>query len=75
MTCWTVTLYVDVNDEAELWDAAIAHAYAERGEGHRPSDDEDFGTRESPNVGNCLRQLTDPGISWPGTSILDSSAE
>lgn len=72
---YSVSIHLEITDPAELWDAAVAHAREERGEYWRPSDVEEFGTKEEPNIHNCLRQLADPGISWPGTEIRDSSAE
>lgn len=71
MTYWTVTLEVRVTDEQALYDAARANYVLENGEDYPRH----LGTREEPDTGNCLRQLADPGVSWPGTSIEDSSAE
>jgi hypothetical protein len=76
-----VTIYVEVDDERELWQAARDHFCADRAPRTVPEDelDEMFGDgkdEEEPyDVSACLRQLADPGVSWPGTTILDSSCE
>ncbi len=78
---YTVSLYVEVHDERELWEHARDHFCAENQPRVTPKDelDELFGDGIDPelpyNVEACLRQLTDPGQSWPGTSIQDSYAE
>lgn len=74
MTSASITLYVDVTDEQELW----RHAYAKYEEGNGTADQSDFeemcGTADAPNVPECLRMVFDPGESPPGVQINDSSA-
>ncbi len=74
-TFYSVSIFVEIIDPGELWDAAITHARNERGEHHRHSDLDEFGPREAPKIEACLQQLADPGISWPGTEIDRSEAE
>lgn len=69
---WEVSLFVEVHDRQALWEAAVA-SYIEENRGR--VDHEHLGTAEEPDVANCLRQLADPGSSWPGTKIIDSVAE
>jgi hypothetical protein len=78
-TPYTITIDVDVHDERELFEAA-AERYreenADRASADIEAEIEDFlGTATEPKVSACLVQLADPGMSWPGTSILNSSAE
>lgn len=71
---YTITLSVVVTDPRRLRDAAVAN-YLDENPNAEPSEYEDFfGPRESPNIEGCLRGLADPGVSWPGTEIEDSSA-
>lgn len=70
---WQVSIFVEVVDPGALWEAAIANLLEEsRGDVDALAH---LGTAEEPDVANCLRQLADPGASWPGTKILDSAAE
>lgn len=68
---WSVSIIVEVRDPRELWEAAVAN-FIEESKGEVP---DHLGTAEEPDVAACLRQLADPGVSWPGTKILDSEAE
>lgn len=71
MSTHTVTIYVQITDPTALWDAAAAALVNDGGF----EDLQNFlGSREEPDISGCLRQLADPGQSWPGTSILDSAA-
>ena len=72
VTYYAVTIDVAVYDEQQLFDAALASLMEE---GH-PGDVEDFlGTKDEPDIGGCLIQLLDPGMSPPGTSIIVSSVQ
>lgn len=70
---WAVTIYVEARTPEALWEAACS-SFIDENPGSA-IDPDMFGTREEPDVANCLRQMADPGVSWPGTKILDSSAE
>lgn len=70
---YTITIEVTVTDPAELYDAA-AQRYAEE----NPTDPDCgdlLGTRAEPDINACLVMLADPGASWPGTEIEQSTAE
>lgn len=85
----SVTLHVEVFDPQAMWDHAFG-AYAGpqlRYKIHDPADptrlSDDLhgefvalcGTRDDPDIGECLRMIFDPGESPPGIQIEDSSAE
>lgn len=74
-TSASVTLHVEVFDPQAMWE----HAYAVYEEGNGTADQGDFedmcGTREEPDITECLRMIFDPGESPPGIQINDSSAE
>lgn len=75
---YTITLDVTVNDPRDLFDAALKEW--RRTSPSEPVGVEDcyrefIGTRANPDITGCLRMLADPGVSWPGTQINDSSAE
>lgn len=72
-TSHTVSLYVTVHDEQLLWDAARAR-YVDDAEDDGAAEIM-LGTRDEPDVSGCLRMLADPGVSWPGTQIEDSSCD
>ena len=73
MTTYNVAINVEVHDEQELFIAAMERATNE-GAGYydalsmlKPDDEID--------VHACLIMLADPGMSWPGTSILETYVE
>lgn len=67
----SVTIYVEVTDEQDLWD----HAKEVYERSNLSSGFEELcGTREEPLVEECLRMVFDPGESPPGVQINDSSA-
>lgn len=69
-TAHTVTTVVNVTDRRALWDAAFLHATSV--DEMTPKDARDFlGHRSLPCLSACLSILFDPGISPPGTSIID----
>lgn len=85
----SVTLHVEVSDPQAMWDHAFG-AYAGpqlRYKVHDPGDptglgDELYdgfvalcGTRDDPDIGECLRMIFDPGESPLGIQIEGSSAE
>lgn len=70
-----VSLFVDVNDAQALHAHAMKIA-TEPGTGMAANDAESMlGSAEEPDISACLRMVFDPGVSPPGTSILDSSCE
>lgn len=72
---YTVSLFVRVHDEGDLYRAAVEQA---RKDSPTISDAEladMLGTEAEPDVHNCLRTLADPGVSWDGTEIMDSAVE
>ncbi|MDF0490222.1 hypothetical protein PX554_19010 [Sphingomonas sp. H39-1-10] len=89
MTSASVTLYVEVLDAQAMWDHAH-NAYALAHLDHKIHDEAQptrlasellaefvslCGTREQPDIGDCLRMIFDPGESPPGILIEDSSAK
>lgn len=72
---YTVSIFLNVTDAQALH----AHALAKATTGQSALSDEEainmLGTSDEPSVSDCLRFILDPGISPPGTSILDSSCE
>lgn len=75
---YDITISVTVHDPRALWEAALKRWRDENP--REPVGDEDryrdfIGVRASPNISGCLRMLADPGLSWDGTEIEDSSAE
>jgi len=85
----SVTLQVEVFDQQGMWDHAF-RTYALSHLDHKVYDDAQpthladellgefepmCGTREDPDIGECLRMIFDPGESPPGIQIEDSSAE
>lgn len=70
---YSITIQVTVTDTAELYDAAVARYAVENPSS--PDCGDLLGSREEPNVEACLTMLADPGLSWPGTEIEESSAE
>ncbi len=76
MKPYTVSIYVNVHDRAELHAAAM-QSYVQDNPGNRTAIREAyelFGTTRNPKLGACLIQLLDPGGGVPGVDILDSSA-
>ena len=74
-TTYTVSLIVTVTDEAALHAAAVAQA---REDSPNITDAEladMLGSEAEPDVHGCLRMLADPGVSWDGTEIEDSTVE
>jgi len=71
---FTVTIDVEVWNPTTLWQQAFNKATDEN---CLPNDEAyaTLGTKHKPDVGACLRWLADPGVSWDGTDINDSSAE
>jgi hypothetical protein len=70
---YTITLSVTVHDPQALYDAAFDHL---TGQGGEPEDVRLALLDEGEiDVETCLAMLADPGVSWPGTSIEDTSAE
>lgn len=74
---YTISIDIEVRDKQALFDAALSHYIRENDysadasrEGH-----ELLMCDGEINVEACLVQLADPGMSWPGTSILNSTAE
>lgn len=85
----SVTLHVEIYDPPTLWDHAH-RIYALSHLDHKVFDQanptalaagllDEFvsmcGTRNEPDLGECLRMIFDPGESPPGVQIEDSSAE
>lgn len=70
-----VTLYVDVNDAAQLHSHAMQIATNEDMQMSIANAEDLLGTAAEPDISACLRMVFDPGQSPPGTSILDSSCE
>lgn len=76
---WEVTLYVEVDDERQLWEHARQH-FIDENIPRFVEDaelDEMFGDGKDGayKITACLQQVTDPGVNWPGTSIHDSVCE
>lgn len=70
MTTYNVTICVEVNDERELFIAAMESA---TNNGASYSDALDmFKPDDEIGVHACLIMMADPGMSWPGTSILET---
>ena len=82
MNIFTISIEVEVRDERELYEAALQRAIEDgmtRAQAsemllYGEEDDTSVTDREY-NVGACLQMLADPGMSWPGTSILQSFVE
>ncbi|UTC29094.1 hypothetical protein BAMBUS_00110 [Brevundimonas phage vB_BpoS-Bambus] len=75
---YTISISVVVTNPRELFDAALQQW--RRDNPSEPVGEPDcysdyIGTRTAPNIDGCLRSLADPGVSWPGTQIEDSSTE
>jgi hypothetical protein len=75
----SVTIHLEVFDPQEMWDHAKG-IYVKTNTGRFPSEldpefDEMCGTRDEPEITECLRMIFDPGESPPGIQINDSSAE
>lgn len=86
----SVTLHVEVLDPQAMWDHALG-VYAATQLRHKIYDPDQptrladelhgeftttmCGTRDDPDIGECLRMIFDPGESPPGLLIDDSSAE
>jgi hypothetical protein len=69
----TFTMFVEVSDQQALHDAAYQRAVDD---GLDPEQAlETIGTRDEPDCAGCVQMLADPGQSYPGTDIFDSSAE
>ncbi len=71
ITDYSVSIDVRVVDPQALWDAAYEECVFEEHLCHDQAVEE-LGTREDPNVSNCIRFLIDPGSSPPGLEIQDS---
>lgn len=73
----SVTLHVEIFDAQAMWDHALTD-YQENHFGCDEKAEEEFvgmcGTRDNPDLGECLRMIFDPGESPPGISIQDSAA-
>lgn len=80
---FTISIDVEVFDERQLYEAAIHHAIHNDGLTRTQAsemllygeEDDTSVTDREYNVGACLQMLADPGMSWPGTSILQSFVE
>ena len=73
----TVSLVVEVNDPAALWDKA-ARYMADTGWSSvcAPSDrDGVIGTRDRPDLGACLQMLLDRSENLDGAEIEESSTD
>jgi len=76
MNSYSIIINLDVKDQQELFKAAVANYCEENG-----GDPEDNGCYDmlkpdgEMDVAACLIQLADPGMSWPGTQIYDTTAE
>lgn len=69
-----VMLAVTVEDPQSLYNAAFNDALQTSGTSV-DGVEELLGTREEPNIAECVRWLADPGVSWPGTTIEGSEVE
>ena len=70
---YEASVLVELTDQQALYRAALERA-TEEGLSAEEADEmliDDDGI----NIGACLQMVFDPGQSWPGTQILDSSAE
>lgn len=70
MTTYNVAINVEVNDERELFIAAM-----ERATNEGASYDDALGMLKPDDeidVRACLIMLADPGMSWPGTTIHET---
>lgn len=82
MNTFTISIDVEVYDEQELYEAALQRAIEDgmtRAQAsemllYGEEDDTSVTDREY-NVGACLQMLADPGMSWPGTSIIESRVD
>jgi hypothetical protein len=70
-TIYTICIEVEVGNEDELLCAA-RERYIEDNGNDEGAEDMLMSEDGSVNVEACLVTLADPGISYPGTSILES---
>lgn len=73
MQQYQFTMTITVTDEQALYDAAHHRWFEEN-----PSDtdpDEFLKPDDEIDVSACIQMLADPGISWDGTNIEESSCE
>lgn len=71
MTMWTFTMDVEVDDEQQLWDAAILRL---QGDGLTFEEAVDLvGERSKPSIRDCLLAVLDHGFV-DGLSIHESDA-
>lgn len=70
---YRLELLIEVRDEAALYKAAMAQLAIDGLD--EPEAREHLIEDGDINIACCIQVLGDPGISWPGTSILESSCE
>lgn len=71
----TLKLELEITDEAEFRSTAIASYRSNNASATDEEIEDFFGTDAEPNLGNCARELLDPGVSPNGCEIQDSSTE
>ena len=77
---YEVSIFVDVHDARDLYEAALARGVAENSDAQNKSRRatiahfrDYLGTRKAPDVHGCLRMMFDPGLSPDGCTINDSA--
>lgn len=74
-TTYTVSIHLTVTDRQALHAHAMTQATTGDGALNKEEALRMLGTSDEPSVSDCLCFILDPGMSPPGTSILDSSCE
>lgn len=75
MPTYTVSIEVEVTDEAALYESARTYAMNDGGFDDVADLESCLGTQAEPNVSGCLQMLFDPGQSPSGTEIQQCSVE
>ena len=71
---YEVSMSVNVVNESDLLDSAIRTLVKSDGLTEEQAKELLIEDGEI-DVSNCLKAVVDPGVSWPGTSIIETSAE
>lgn len=72
---YTVSIHLTVTDPKALHGYAMSQVTSGDGALSQEEAQALLGTPDEPSIPGCLRFILDPGMSPPGTSILDSSCE
>jgi hypothetical protein len=72
-TSHEVSLFVDVHDAKALHANAMQIATSNETGMSVEQAEEMLGQQSEPDISACLRMVFDPGLSPPGTKILDSA--